>query len=113
MKEETFWNDDKVIDFVNWYVELKKLGFNYTLENMSIIDSFKNGDKPSDWHINDKSNKIIETVLDDTPTVYLMDIDNEATVVVANNITEAMNKAENISKINYKMAYHKSVPILY
>ena len=38
-----FWNDDKVIDFVNWYIELHKLDFRYTLENRTIIESFKNG----------------------------------------------------------------------
>ncbi len=45
-----FWNDDKVIDFVNWYLELHKLDFRYTLENRTIIESFKNGDDSSKWH---------------------------------------------------------------
>jgi len=45
-----FWNDDKVIDFVNWYIQLHKLDFRYTLENRTIIDSFKNGDDASNWH---------------------------------------------------------------
>jgi len=45
-----YWNDDKVIDFVNWYIELHKLDFRYTLENRNIIDSFKNGDDASKWH---------------------------------------------------------------
>ena len=45
-----FWDDDKVIDFVNWYIELHKLDFRYTLENRTIIDSFKNGDNATDWH---------------------------------------------------------------
>jgi len=45
-----FWNDDKVIDFVNWYIELHKLDFRYTLENRTIIESFKNGDDASKWH---------------------------------------------------------------
>ena len=44
------WDDDKVIDFVNWYIELHKLGVRYTIENRTIIDSFKNGDKATDWH---------------------------------------------------------------
>jgi len=48
-----------------------------------------------------------------TPTVYLMDIDNEVTVVIAENIADAMDKAEKISKINYKMVYSKSLPLLY
>jgi hypothetical protein len=45
-----FWNDDKVIDFVNWYIELHKLDFRYTLENRTIIESFKNGDDATKWH---------------------------------------------------------------
>ena len=45
-----FWNDDKVIDFVNWYIELHELDFRYTLENRTIIESFKNGDDAAKWH---------------------------------------------------------------
>jgi len=47
------------------------------------------------------------------PTVYLMDIDDEATVVIAKNIAEAMDKAEKISKKSYSMVYSKSLPLLY
>lgn len=43
------WDDNKVIDFVNWYLELHNLPFQYTLENITIIDSFKNGDNVSLW----------------------------------------------------------------
>jgi hypothetical protein len=46
------WTDDKVIDFVNWYIDLHKLGIRYKLENKTIIDSFKNGDSSKIWHIN-------------------------------------------------------------
>jgi hypothetical protein len=52
-------------------------------------------------------------VMASTPTVYLMDIDNEATVVIARNIAEAMDKAEKIAKKDYKMVYSKSLPLLY
>jgi hypothetical protein len=45
-----FWNDDNVIDFVNWYIKLHKLDFRYILENKTIIESFKNGDDVSKWH---------------------------------------------------------------
>lgn len=45
-----FWSDDKVIDFVNWYLKLNKLGFKYTLENNEILESFKRGDDVSLWH---------------------------------------------------------------
>jgi hypothetical protein len=36
------WTDDKVIEFVNWYLKLQKLPFRYTLENRTIIEHFKN-----------------------------------------------------------------------
>lgn len=43
------WNTDKVIEFVNWYVDLKDLGENNKLENKTIIDSFLDGDSVNDW----------------------------------------------------------------
>jgi hypothetical protein len=43
------WTDKKVIDFVNWYIKLKKLPINYELENLHIIESFKKGDDVSLW----------------------------------------------------------------
>lgn len=46
---DNFWNDDKVIDFVNWYLKLHNLDFKYNLENKTIIESFKNGDDVSKW----------------------------------------------------------------
>ena len=55
----------------------------------------------------------IGIVMPSTPTVYLMDIDGEATVVIAENIADAMGKAERISKVDYAMVYHKSLPLLY
>jgi hypothetical protein len=56
---------------------------------------------------------LLGAVMASTPTVYLMDIDNEATVVIARNIAEAMDKAERIAKKDYKMVYSKSLPLLY
>jgi len=44
------WTDSSVIDFVNWFLSVHKLDFRYTLENQTLIDSFKNGDKPEIWH---------------------------------------------------------------
>lgn len=44
-----FWDTNKVIDFVNWYIDLKGLGENNKLENQSIIDSFLRGDKVEAW----------------------------------------------------------------
>lgn len=55
------WTDNKVIEFVNWYVKLHKLPFSYTLENQTIIDSFKHGDYFGDWHENDEPSKIKAT----------------------------------------------------
>ena len=43
------WTDDKVIEFVNWYLQLQGIDFRYTLENQTIIDSFKKGDDVSKW----------------------------------------------------------------
>lgn len=56
---------------------------------------------------------LLGAVMASTPTVYLMDIDNEATVVIARNIAEAMDKAEKIAKKDYKLVYSKSLPLLY
>jgi hypothetical protein len=56
---------------------------------------------------------LLGAVMAITPTVYLMDIDNEATVVIAINIAEAMDKAKKIAKKDYKMVYSKSLPLLY
>jgi len=50
VSSSTYWNDNRVIDFVNWYIELHKLDFRYTLENRNIIESFKNGDDVSKWN---------------------------------------------------------------
>lgn len=44
-----FWDDNKVIDFVNWYVKLHNLDIRYSLENMEIIESFKRGDNVEKW----------------------------------------------------------------
>lgn len=45
------WTENNVIDFVNWHMEVKfpKNSFRYHLENQTLIDSFKRGDKASDW----------------------------------------------------------------
>lgn len=43
------WHTNKVIDFINWYVDLKGLGENNKLENQTIIDSFLRGDKAEVW----------------------------------------------------------------
>jgi len=35
------WSDNRVIDFVNWYITLHGLGIRYELENKTIMDTFK------------------------------------------------------------------------
>jgi hypothetical protein len=47
-----FWNDNNVIDFVNWFLELHKIDPSFELENREIIESFKRGDKATLWHTN-------------------------------------------------------------
>jgi len=46
-------------------------------------------------------------------TTYLMDIDGEATVVLARSISEAMDKAAAVAKKEYKMVNSKSLPLLF
>jgi hypothetical protein len=46
-------------------------------------------------------------------SAYLMDIDNEATIVVANNISDALDKAHNVAEKDYEMTYSKSLPVLH
>ena len=47
------------------------------------------------------------------PSAYLMNIDNEATIVEAQNISDAMDKAEATGSKDYEMVYSKSLPILH
>jgi hypothetical protein len=47
--ENIEWSDESVIDFVNWYIKMHKLPIIYSLENETILESFKRGDNPSDW----------------------------------------------------------------
>lgn len=59
------WTEDKVIDFINWYIDLHDLGLNYKLENEDIIKSFKRGDSPSVWkRKNEWQNKTIEELIE-------------------------------------------------
>ena len=60
-----------------------------------------------------KHNSNLSSVMSITSTAYLVDIDNEATVVIAENISEALMKAEIIAKSQCKIAYNKSLPLLY
>lgn len=47
---EYTWTTHQVIDFVNWYLRVKRIGVNKDLENMEIIHSFRRGDAPEVWH---------------------------------------------------------------
>lgn len=42
--KESLWSTKKVIEFVNWYIDLKELGENNKLENITIVESFLDGD---------------------------------------------------------------------
>lgn len=45
------WDDNRVIDFVSWYLEVCKLDVDrYSIENRTIIDTFKDGVPATDWH---------------------------------------------------------------
>ena len=47
--KESKWDTKQVIDFVNWYIDLKELGENNKLENFTIIESFLDGDSVDVW----------------------------------------------------------------
>ena len=47
--KESKWDTKQVIDFVNWYIDLKELGENNKLENFTIIESFLDGDSIDVW----------------------------------------------------------------
>jgi hypothetical protein len=70
-----------VIDFVNWYIDLKGLGENTKLENQSIIDSFLRGDKVEVWKENVTKPTIPEFQLSakekETAEIYLTKIKNK------------------------------------
>ncbi len=46
---QPIWTNDKVIEFVNWYLKLQKINPLYELENQTVIDSFLNGDPVEAW----------------------------------------------------------------
>lgn len=64
-KTEFIWTEDKVIEFVNWYLTLNKIPFRYHLENQHIIDSFMRGDNPSVWNITSTPEPEEEILLSD------------------------------------------------
>ena len=43
------WDTNKVIEFVNWYIDLKELGENNKLENLTIVESFLGGSTVEAW----------------------------------------------------------------
>lgn len=52
-EQDVTWNNDKVIDFVNWYLRLCGIitdsNCRFELENQTIIDSFLKGDDYKLW----------------------------------------------------------------
>lgn len=65
MNKPYHWTNEKVIDFVNWFINLNRLPDRYKLENLTILDSFKRGDDFKLWHKNlierDKNTILSET----------------------------------------------------
>lgn len=50
-RESKGWfSNDRLIDFVNWYLKVKGIPGNMELENQYIIDSFLKGDSPRLWN---------------------------------------------------------------
>jgi hypothetical protein len=45
------WTDEKVTNFVNWYVNLHQLPPRYKMDNHTILNSFKRGEPYTDWQI--------------------------------------------------------------
>jgi hypothetical protein len=41
-QNDKLWSDNDVINFVNWYIKLHGLPFNYILENRSLLEHFRN-----------------------------------------------------------------------
>ncbi len=50
MSSDFLWDDTQVICFVNFFLKVHKLDDRFQLENKSIIESYKNGDMPEQWH---------------------------------------------------------------
>lgn len=44
------FNTDELIDFVNWHLKVCKIDERHELENLELIASFLDGDKPELWH---------------------------------------------------------------
>jgi len=65
------WTNNKVIDFVNWFLRLHKLPERYQLENMTIIESFQNGDDFKLWHKNIIEPKF-KMILNETKTLLML-----------------------------------------
>ena len=43
------WTEERIIDFINWYLKVHKLSDRYYLENKTLIESFERGDSPQMW----------------------------------------------------------------
>ncbi len=44
------FNSHELNDFVNWYLKVCKIDERHELENLELIASFLDGDKPELWH---------------------------------------------------------------
>ena len=44
------FNSNELIDFVNWHLKVCKVDERHELENLELIASFLDGNKPEEWH---------------------------------------------------------------
>lgn len=54
-----------------------------------------------------------QIIVDKPKTAYLMEIDGDPTIVIADNISEAMDKAAEVSTISSSMIAHSSYQVLF
>lgn len=95
VSEETFWSDNKVMEFVNWHLEVKQLDSRYELENQFLIDSFKNGDSAKDWHTPEKpevSEELNSAKLADFVRWYWREVQGKPHQTTAEDIVSAYNR---------------------
>jgi len=71
--KESKWDTKQVIEFVNWYIDLKELGENNKLENFTIIESFLDGDSVDVW----KNIKSIPEIFSFLRKYFTYDNENE------------------------------------
>jgi len=104
-KKPYHWTNDKVIDFVNWFLDLHKLSHRYRLENQTIIESFKNGDDFKIWH---RSNMIDEKMILNQTKSLLIELHNKLSSVGPDfNWDEFIDLANDCKYLQEEMNFFK------